>query len=183
MLFVCAHGAGGHKDDPGMLACAKAIESAGVEVLRFNFPYRERGSRMPDPVAKLVPFFAETAERARRPDSKLIIGGRSMGGRVASMLVAEGFACDGLLLISYPLHPPGKPERLRAAHLPRIKVPVLCFNGTRDELCRRDLMQQALKDVQTRWEMCWVEGADHALRTKKALEAIGAGVRAWLPRL
>jgi len=182
-IFVCAHGAGGHRDDPGMLAAAQAVESAGAEVVRFNFPYRDRGRRLPDPVSELVPFFAETAEHARRKDSKLIIGGRSMGGRVASMLAAEGFACDGVLLIAYPLHPAGKPEKRRDAHLPRIKVPVLCFNGTRDELCRRDLMEEALKKVQTRWEMRWIEGADHALRTKKAAEAIAAGTREWLAAL
>jgi uncharacterized protein len=172
-----------------MLAAAKAVEAAGVEVLRFNFPYRERGSRLPDPVAKLIPFFRGKAEQVRTDFSprKLLIGGRSMGGRVASMLAAEGFACDGLLLIAYPLHPPapkGKPaDKLRDAHLPRIRVPVLCFNGTRDELCRRDLMEQALEKVQTRWDMRWIDGADHALRTKKAAEAIAAGVRAWVQTL
>ena len=167
-------------DDPGMLASANAVESAGVEVLRFNFPYAERGSRMPDPVSKLVPFFAQIAERARRPNARLIIGGRSMGGRVASMLAAEGFRCDGLLLIAYPLHPPGKPGKLRDAHLPAIGAPVLCFNGTRDELCRRDLMEEALKGVRARWDMRWIEGADHSLRTKKALAEIAAGTREWL---
>jgi predicted alpha/beta-hydrolase family hydrolase len=163
-----------------MLAAAKAVESTGAEVLRFNFPYRDRGARLPDPVSKLIPFFAETAQKARKRDSRLIIGGRSMGGRVASMLAAEGFECDGLLLIAYPLHPAGKPEKLRDAHLPSIEVPVLCFNGTRDELCRRDLMEQALKKVRTRWDMRWIEGADHALRTKKAQEAIAVGVGEWL---
>jgi uncharacterized protein len=182
-IFVCAHGAGGHRDDAGMLATAKAVEAAGVEVLRFNFPYRDRGSRLPDPVAKLIPFFAETAERARGKDSKLIIGGRSMGGRVASMLAAEGFACQGLLLFSYPLHPAGKPEKLRDAHLPAIQVPVLCFNGTRDELCRRDLMEQALTKVQARWEMCWIEGGDHSLRGKRALQDVGERVRGWVQTL
>ena len=170
-------------DDAGMLASARALEAAGVEVLRFNFPYRERGQKLPPPVSTLVPFFREKAESARRKDARLLIGGRSMGGRVASMLAAEGFACDGLLLLAYPLHPAGKPEKLRDAHLARIRVPVLCFNGTRDELCRRDLMEAALKRVGTRWDMRWIEGADHSLRTKNALQAIEAGTREWLAGL
>jgi uncharacterized protein len=101
-------------------------------------------------------------ERSRReiPGKKLVIGGRSMGGRVASMLAAEGFACDGLLLLAYPLHPAGKPERLRNQHLPQIKVPVLCINGTRDALCTRELMDQSLKNL--RWRMHWLEGKDHS---------------------
>src|SRR5258708_27881883 len=75
---------------------------------------------------------------------KLVIGGRSMGGRAASMLAAEGFECDGLLLAAYPLHPAGQPEKLRDAHLPKIRCPVLCINGTRDALCERELMERAL---------------------------------------
>ena len=98
----------------------------------------------------------------------LIIGGRSMGGRAASMLAADGFDCDGLLLLAYPLHPPGKPEQLRDAHLPAIKVPVICFNGTRDPFCTPSLMEEVLKRVTTDWEMHWVEGADHSFHVLKS---------------
>ena len=92
-----------------------------------------------------------------------------MGGRAASMLAADGFACAGLLLFAYPLHPAGQPEKLRVAHLPDIKVPVLCFNGTRDALCRRDLMEQ---HVPAAWNMQWLEGADHS-RSRRAADARG----------
>jgi predicted alpha/beta-hydrolase family hydrolase len=115
-----------------------------------------------------------------RGDKKLIIGGRSMGGRVASMLAADGFDCAGLLLFAYPLHPAGQPEKLRDAHLPRIKVPVLCFNGTRDALCRRDLMERALQTLQTRWDMHWIEGADHSLKGEKVLNEMADAARDWL---
>ena len=91
-----------------------------------------------------------------------------MGGRVATLLAAEGLACDGLLLFAYPLHPAGQPEKLRDAHLPQIHAPVLCFNGTRDALCTRELMQNALDTVRTRWDMHWLEGADHSFRTLKS---------------
>jgi predicted alpha/beta-hydrolase family hydrolase len=103
-----------------------------------------------------------------------------MGGRVATMLAAQGFACDALLLFAYPLHPDGKPEKLRDAHLPRIRVPVLCFNGTRDALCTRELMEKALEPVRAPWEMHWIEGADHSLGTAKALAEIGEATRRWL---
>jgi predicted alpha/beta-hydrolase family hydrolase len=161
-VFVCAHGAGGHQDDPAMLRLAAALD--GVEVVRFNFPYREAGSKRIDPMPVLKKSFLEHI----RPGKPLIIGGRSMGGRVASMLAAEGLECDGLLLAAYPLHPAGQPEKLRDAHLPRIRCPVLCLNGTRDALCRRDLMEEALKKVTAPWTMHWIEGADHSFHVLKS---------------
>ena len=179
-LFVCGHGAGGHKDDRGMLALAQALEGAGLEVVRFNFPYRERGAKFPDPMPALTESFAAQAERVRDKGRRLIIGGRSMGGRAASMLAADGFACDGLLLAAYPLHPAGKPEKLRDEHLPRIRVPVLCFNGTRDTLCRRDLMEKTLEKLS--WRTHWLEGAAHTFRPRDYPEITEVS-REWLSRL
>ncbi len=114
-----------------------------------------------------------------------------MGGRVASMLAADGFECDGLLLAAYPLHPAGKPEKLRDAHLASIRCPVLCFNGTRDALCRRDLMEKALAKTGSPWDMHWIEGADHSFRVLKSsgrtdaeVDAeIGEAARRWLSRV
>jgi len=178
-VFVCAHGAGGHKDDRGMLALAQALGGAGLDVVRFNFPYRDRGSKLPDPMPVLKESIAATAARVRG-GKKLILGGRSMGGRAASMLAADGFECDGLLLLAYPLHPAGKPEKLRDAHLPQIRVPVLCFNGTRDALCRRDLMEKVLERLS--WQMHWLEGAGHSFRVRDYKE-IAQVSRDWLSRL
>ena len=84
------------------------------------------------------------------------------------MLAADGLACDGLLLFAYPLHPAGKPEKLRDAHLPQIGVPVLCFNGTRDTLCRRDLMERVVGAIGPQWQMHWLEGADHSFHVLKS---------------
>jgi predicted alpha/beta-hydrolase family hydrolase len=165
-VFVCAHGAGGHKDDKGMLRLAAAVEPLGIEVIRFNFPYREAGSKRIDPMPLLKASFVSVVEKTKA--KRLIIGGRSMGGRVASMLAAEGFECDGLLLAAYPLHPAGQPEKLRDAHLPQIRCPVLCLNGTRDALCRRDLMEKALAKVQAPWTMHWIEGADHSFHVLRS---------------
>lgn len=169
-VFVCAHGAGGNMMDRGVLATANALRARGVGVVRFNFLYTEQKSKRPDPMPRLRQCVAAVVERARselHPDL-LIIGGRSMGGRAASMLAADGFACDGLLLLAYPLHPAGKPEQLRDAHLPRIAVPTICFNGTRDALCQRGLMETVLARVGPNWTMHWVDGADHSFHVLKS---------------
>lgn len=169
-LLIMAHGAGGHRDDRSMARLAAALREHDIGVVRFNFLYREKGARRIDPMPLLQRCLAAVAERARGELSPrcLLIGGRSMGARAASLMAAEGFACDGLLLAAYPLHPAGKPATLRDAHLARIRVPVLCLNGTRDALCRRDLMERALAGVQAPWTMHWLEGADHSFRVLKS---------------
>ena len=169
-LFVCAHGAGGHKDDRAMLRLARGLERHGIEVVRFNFPYREKGSLRIDPMGVLKQAFSDQVLSLgeRRGRKRLIIGGRSMGGRVASMLAAEGFECDGLLLAAYPLHPAGRPEKLRHAHLPDNPVPVLGLSGTRDALCRRELMEATLGKVTAPWTQHWIEGADHSFHVLKS---------------
>jgi predicted alpha/beta-hydrolase family hydrolase len=179
--------------DRGLLRLAEALRAQGFGLVRFNFLYRENGSSRPDAMPRLKACMAAVVARARAElgSGTLVVGGRSMGGRVASMLVAEGMACDGLLLLAYPLHPAGKPEQLRDAHLPRIRVPVLCFNGTRDTLCRRDLMERALATVQTPWEMHWLDGADHSFHVSKSsgrtdadlLEEISGASGGWVARL
>ena len=164
-LFVCAHGAGGSMSDKSTLAAANALRSRGIGVVRFNFLYKEKGSGRPDPMPKLITTWIAVVERVRAELSSpkpLVIGGRSMGGRAASMLAADGFDANGLLLLAYPLHPPGQPEKLRDEHLPRIAMPVLCFNGTRDPFCTPALMERAIKTVKTKWEMHWLDGADHS---------------------
>ena len=193
-VFVCAHGAGGSIADRSTLASAQAFRAHGFGVVRFNFLYKEKGSGRPDPMPKLLASFAAVVAHTRselgggRP---MVIGGRSMGGRAASMLAAEGFDADGLLLLAYPLHPPGQPDKLRVAHLADIAIPVLAFSGTRDPFCTRALMERALSTVKTRWEMHWVEGADHSFHVLKssgttdvAVLASMAGIgRAWVDRL
>jgi predicted alpha/beta-hydrolase family hydrolase len=94
------------------------------------------------------------------------------------MLAAEGFRCDGLLLLAYPLHPAGKPEQLRDAHLRAIQVPVLCLNGTRDALCKRELMERAIERVGPHWTMHWLEGADHSFHVLKSSGRTDADVLA-----
>jgi predicted alpha/beta-hydrolase family hydrolase len=190
VVYVFAHGAGGNMMDRGMLATANALRAEGLGVLRFNFPYKERKSGRPDPMPKLKETVSAAVEHARRqltPDV-LIIGGRSMGGRAASMLAADGFDADGLLLLAYPLHPAGKPEQLRDAHLAAITMPVLCINGTRDALCTKSIMDDVLTRVGPNWRMQWEEGADHSFHVLKSsgrtdadvLKSIAAGAAKWI---
>jgi uncharacterized protein len=192
-LFVCAHGAGGGKSDRGMLATAKAFRAHGIGVVRFDFLYKARGSGRPDPMPVLMETTAAVVARVRAELSprRLVIGGRSMGGRAASMMAADGYAADGLLLLAYPLHPAGQPAKLRDAHLPRIRMPVLAFSGTRDALCTRELMERALETVTAPWDMRWIDGADHSFHVLKSsgtndaavMERIAAASAEWLARL
>jgi predicted alpha/beta-hydrolase family hydrolase len=193
IVFVCAHGAGGNMNDRGILQTANVMRKRGLGVVRFNFLYKEKKSGRPDPMPRLKECITAVVSRVReelRPQI-LIIGGRSMGGRAASMLAAENFECDGLLLLAYPLHPPGRPEMLRDAHLPAIKVPVICFSGTRDPFCTPKLMNEVLERVHTQWDMHWVEGADHSFHVLKSsgktdaevLDAIGDATKAWMVKI
>jgi predicted alpha/beta-hydrolase family hydrolase len=176
-VFVAGHGAGSHMDHRSMLELSRLLRSHRFDVVRFNFLYREKGARAPDRMPKLQACFRAVADEARGEagSKKLVIGGRSMGGRVASMLAAEGFACDGVLLLAYPLHPAGQAEKLRDEHLPRIRVPVFCVNGTRDALCSRDLMERAIDGLG--WRMQWLEGKDHAFAVNAE---VAAAASQWL---
>jgi len=192
-VFVCAHGAGGQMNDKGMTSLAKSLTSHGLGVVRFNFLYTAKGSSRPDPMPRLEECFSAVVARVRDElaPRRLIIGGRSMGGRAGSMMASKGFTSDGLLLFAYPLHPAGHPEKLRDAHLPAIHVPVLCFNGTRDPLCTPALMEAALKTVGTRWDMHWLEGADHGFHVPKSsgktdadvLDEVAVSTSKWIDSL
>jgi predicted alpha/beta-hydrolase family hydrolase len=188
-VFLCAHGAGGNLNDRGVVRTAQVLRAHGLDTVRFNFAYRERKSGRPDPMPKLTSCIEAVVERTREElnPARLIIGGRSMGGRAASVLAAGGFACDGLLLLAYPLHPPGRPQQLRSAHLPDITLPTLCINGTRDDFCTPALMKEVLPTLQPTFRMHWVDGADHSFHVLKSsgrtdddvMKEIGDVVAAW----
>jgi predicted alpha/beta-hydrolase family hydrolase len=189
-VFICAHGAGGSMSDRATTGAATTMRAHGMDTVRFNFLYKERGSGRPDPMPRLEECITAVVDRVRSETKprRLIIGGRSMGGRAASMLAADGYACDGLLLLAYPLHPEGKPEKLRDAHLPQIAMPTLCLNGTRDALCRRDLMEEVLPRLRPTFRMHWLDGADHSWHVLKSsgrndaqvLEEAGQIAEEWL---
>jgi predicted alpha/beta-hydrolase family hydrolase len=192
-VFVLAHGAGGNMNDRGITAASRALRAIGLRVVRFNFPYSERGKGGPDKMPKLTECIQAVVARTRDEltPRKLLIGGRSMGGRAASMLAAEGFAADGLLLLAYPLHPPGQHDKLRDVHLPSIRMPVLCFNGTRDTFCDPALMKATLKRLKANWTMHWLEAADHGFHVPKksgrtdsdVLSEVATATTQWLDDL
>ena len=192
-VFVCAHGAGGNMHDDGMRRTAQTLREAGLGVVRYNFFYRERKSGRIDPMPRLQQCVAAVTEHVRRELGAvpIVIGGRSMGGRASSMLAADGFGATALLLLAYPLHPAGNPEKMRDAHLPAIRMPVLCINGTRDALCQRPLMDAVVGRLQGNWTMHWIDTADHSFHVLKstgrtdadAFAEIGATARQWLERI
>ena len=174
-----APGAGTSMDNPLLVAVAEGLAARGHAVLRFNFAYREKGSRRPDPAKVLTATYRAAADALRdRAGGKLVIGGRSMGGRMASLLAAEGYACDGLVFLGYPLHPAGKPEQLRDAHLPAVSAPMLFVQGTRDALCDLALLRPVLARLGARATLHEVRGGDHGFEVRKSDGRSAEGVLA-----
>lgn len=168
-VALLAHGAGGHQNHSHILDLSAMLRDLGLAVVRFDFPYRAKGKGPPDPMPRLIQTVSAVAEEARKVLAPrfLILSGHSMGGRAASMAAAEGLACDGLLLFSYPWHPPGKTDKPRTAHLDRIGQPALVFTGTRDAFCDRKAMAENLRKLSSRLTLHWLEGADHGLEVLK----------------
>lgn len=166
---IIAHGAGGNMDSPAIAGLQRRITASGVSAVRFNFPYSEKKKKGPDQQPVLVACWRSVADWARKELSptRLFLGGRSMGGRMASYLVADGYACDGIFFIAYPLHPPGKRERQRKDHLKQISVPMLFVSGTRDPFANLDLLEPLVKGLGARLHL--IEGADHGFKVPKAL--------------
>jgi predicted alpha/beta-hydrolase family hydrolase len=173
-----------------MARLAATLLSHGLSVVRFNFLYSEIKKGAPDRMPRLMECFGAVVDyvRRERAPARVVVGGHSMGGRTASMMAADGFTCGGVLLLAYPLHPAGQPEKLRDAHLAKIRVPALCLNGTRDELCHQDLMAKVVATLPSTFTMHWLEAADHAFHVQKrsgrteeeVLSEVGETTRAWV---
>jgi len=178
--LVVAHGAGAGMDHPFMVGFCRAMGEAEVATLRFNFPYVERGRRSPDPERVLrETWLAAFADASRDGNRPVLAGGKSLGGRIASMCVADGMPAAGLVFLGYPLHPPGRTDRLRAEHLAGIEVPMLFLQGTRDPFARPDLLAGVLAGLGDRATLVSIEGGDHSFRVRgqKADDrAIGAAL-------
>jgi predicted alpha/beta-hydrolase family hydrolase len=159
-LLALTHGAGGTYATPSLVAYGDAMAARGLQVVRFNLPYVELGKKTPGPQARDEACWRDVAEQLRPRAPRLLLGGRSYGGRMATHVVADGVRCAGLVLLAYPLHPPGKPERLRAAHLERIMAPMLFLQGTRDPFADPTLLARTLAGLPgaTRHRL---EGGDH----------------------
>jgi uncharacterized protein len=168
-------GAGSSADHPSLVAIEHAV--APRTCVRADFPYRKAGRRAPDRAPVLLQAVEDEAAAIAGP---LVLGGRSMGGRMCSMAVAEGRVphAAGLVLISYPLHPPGKPDKLRVDHLPQLIVPCLFVHGTKDTFGTRDELEQWTATIPGPVSHVWIEGKGHDL--KGADQRIVDAVTAWL---
>jgi len=176
---LLAHGAGGPMDTPTMTAAAKALAEADFRVARFEFDYmaarRQSPGRKPPPRAeKLRPEYLAAID-ALKAKGPLIIGGKSMGGRIASMVADDLHAAGrivGLLCLGYPFHPPGKPEQLRTAHLAGMKTPALIVQGTRDPFGnRQEVSTYALSNT---IKILWLEDGDHDLKPRRSVSGFSA---------
>jgi len=166
-MLVLAHGAGTSMDHPSLVALQHRLAERGTTVVTFDFPYRARGRGMPDRLPVLVDAYAAVLAAIRlESPARLFIGGRSMGGRVASHVAAAGTPVAGLVFLGFPLHPPGKPGTTRAAHLGSIRAPMLFVQGTRDAFARRDLLMDVLRDLPAA-TLHEVPDADHGFHVPK----------------
>jgi uncharacterized protein len=170
-VHVLAHGANNDMHHPFFEGVTQALVAAGTSVLRFNFPYAASGRRHPDRPALLMQAWREAlgAAVARASGLPVVAGGKSLGGRMASMVAAEdgeGFAGHALVFLGYPLHAPGKPDQPRDAHLPSVHVPMLFVQGTSDSLARFDLVQDLVRRLQPLARLHAIEGGDHSFRVR-----------------
>jgi len=159
-LLALTHGAGGTYETPSLVAYAEAMAARGMRVVRFNLPYVEAGKKTPGPQARDEQCWRDVAAALQPHTARLLLGGRSYGGRMATHVAADGVACAGLVLLAYPLHPPGKPERLRSAHLERIMAPMLFLQGTRDPFADPTLLARTLAQLPAA-SRHRLEGGDH----------------------
>ena len=166
-VVVYAPGAGSNVHDPFGRFLATRLAERGIETVRIQFPYMEQRKRRPDPPAVLEAAWRAVIDALRPEAPRLIVGGRSMGGRIASQVVAQGGRVDGLALFAYPLHPPGRPEQRRDQHLPQIAVPAFFCSGTRDAFASPDELRAAASLV-PRATVHLLDGADHGFAVPKA---------------
>jgi hypothetical protein len=164
-VLVLGHGAGGDLNDPLLRGVASTLASRGIAVLRFNFPYREAGRRSPGSQQQSEACYRAVARGAREEGVALYCGGKSYGGRMATHIAADGFDLEGLVLISYPLHPPGKPENTRDAHLSKIAAPMLFVQGSRDPFATPELLERTVASLRNA-TLVGIEGGDHSLRVR-----------------
>ena len=190
--LILAHGAGAGMDHPFMASVAEML-SKEVDVVRFNFHYIVAGKKAPDRQPVLEQTYSDVVDHVRSElgPRRLILGGKSMGGRIASHIAASGTACEALVFLGYPLHPPGRPERLRDSHLYEITVPMLFVEGTRDPFCPLDTLERVRAKLTAPNELAVIEDGDHSFRVRKssgrgndeALSELVGRVKAWIRHL
>jgi predicted alpha/beta-hydrolase family hydrolase len=177
ITLILGHGAGAGQTSAFMVAFATALADRGIDIVTFNFPYMERGRRIPDQSIRLETCYRAVIETVRTsahsPAVRLAIGGKSMGGRIASQIAAAGVGeLVGLVFLGYPLHPPGRPDRLRAAHLREVRAPMLFVQGAHDSFGTPDELRPIIEEIGPAAELYVVERGDHSFKVVRS-----AGVR------
>lgn len=172
--IVIAHGAGNDMRNPLLSYVHRRMADAGVLAVKFNFPYMQRGRRLPDPPARLIRTWRAVVERIASDRDlsplRLVLSGKSLGGRMASMAVAQGLPAHGLVFFGYPLHPPKRLDKLRTGHLEAVHIPMLFIQGTRDALCDLERLRREVIDKHPDLaSLHVVDGADHSFKVPKKL--------------
>ena len=185
IAVILAHGAGQGISSPFMKFFHEALQQRGFLSVQFNFDYMNSGRKIPDPQPKMQTLYRQVVEEVadvHRPAS-IIIGGKSMGGRVASYIAGDTSQVSGLAFLGYPLHPPGKQDQMRDSHLYDINMPMLFLSGTRDTFADRALLQSVADRLGKRATLVWTEGGDHSLKAGKSgtstLEAAADTIEGW----
>ncbi len=175
ITLILGHGAGAGQSHPFMRLFANGLAERGLDILTFNFLYMEQRRHVPDPKAKLEACYMAVIDHAQKhknlKGNRLAIGGKSMGGRIASQVAAEQTALDlaGLVFLGYPLHPPGRPDKLRDAHLKNIKSPMLFVQGSRDAFGTPDELRGIIERDKLKGTLHAIAGGDHSLKVPKSL--------------
>ena len=173
LTIVLGHGAGASQNSDFMRLFANGLAARGFDVMTFNFSYMEQGRSVPDQKAKLEACFRAVIEAALKhkklKKNRLVVGGKSMGGRIASQVVAGEDISEvaGLVFLGYPLHPPGNPAKLRVEHLGQIRKPMLFVQGTRDSLGRPEEIQPFIKNLRPAGKIYAIEGGNHSFKAPK----------------
>jgi uncharacterized protein len=170
VTVILGHGAGADQRSDFMTRFATGLAERGMNVVMFNFLYTEQGRRVPDANNALEACFRAVIKAVRHKKigrGTLVIGGKSLGGRIASQTAAVGADVEGLVFLGYPLHPPGRPDQLRAKHLPDIKAPMLFVQGSRDAFGTPDELGPILTELKTPADLYVVDGGDHSFNVLK----------------
>ena len=172
VTMILAHGAGANQLSGFMRLFATGLAERGIDVVTFNFLYTEQGRKIPDPAPRLEGCYRAVIDAARKhkklKGNRLVIGGKSMGGRIASQVAAQdGDNIAGLVFLGYPLHPPGRPEKMRSEHLPAIKAPMLFMQGSRDAFGTKEEIAAIIKKLKLPADLFAIEGGDHSFKVPR----------------
>jgi uncharacterized protein len=179
VTLILGHGAGASHSHPFMRLFATGLAERGIDCLTFNFLYMEQGRKVPDKAAKLEDCYraviAAAYQRKELKGNRLAIGGKSMGGRIASQVAAletspGGATISALVFLGYPLHPPGRPDKMRDKHLPEIKSPMLFVQGSRDAFGTEDEIRGLVKRLKLKATLHIIAGGDHSLKAPKSAD-------------